>query len=182
MKRNFSDCVPCRGFKAKFYNILVNFYVSMMNAKESNAIVFNASQSANADMIQSFLDGHCIYPTIDPSAFVALKANEIAKNRPIRKDKVAIYNALVLFMESSLNNTDHVEKIVSAIIPLDDLVVISPMFTDNVNTAVAMASASSTDNSPSDTDNVPTMDEGALAIQFIKERGLYDDFQSWCEE
>lgn len=184
MKRNFKDCTPCRSAKAKFYNVLVNFYLAMITAKESGAIEFNASQSANAEDIQSFLDGHRIYPTIDDNAFIALKPNAVVKNRPIRKDKVAIYNSLVLFMESSLNDTDKMKELAHKVyLPTlfkgldDDMEMLTDDMVASIGTIVVDAHCSL-----SNTDTASTIDEDTLAVQFIKERGLYDEFVQWCEE
>lgn len=102
MKRRFDSAMPCRTKKANFYRQLITFYDNIIQFKDV-LYEFNATQSACAKYIEDFFNGKKIYPIIDDSLLITLKSDVVKEMRPIRKDKVAIYNALVLFMDAMLS-------------------------------------------------------------------------------
>lgn len=179
MKKTFEGCTPCNKEKAKFYKKLVKFYNLIIELVNSNAIEVNSTQVLLADDIRSFLDGKYITSTCNDYALIALDGDMVSKMRPIRKDKVAIYNCLVLFMEATLNKVN--EMLVSDVRT-------SPWF-EEVYGSVPCDALTPTTNSIMESHYTAwaahadgLVSDGAdLALDFIKEKGLYDEYIKWLK-
>ena len=134
--KTFKSVLPLNKVKREFFKNLVKFYESADAIAEYGGITTDTPRIAQlSEIILAFLNGEYIC-VCDTTRCTHLNQNVINKMRPIRRDKVAIYNALVCYMDELMggivNGTEN--ELVSEITK-----VIAPAFmADSVDTHTYM--------------------------------------------
>ena len=180
--KSFNSVLPLNKTKREFFKNLVNIYKSADRLAEFGAIKTDTQRIAHlSEIILAFLNGEFI-SVCDTTRCTTLNQNVINKMRPIRRDKVAIYNALVCYVDELMSNVvigeedELVMAIRDEVSPKFILNIVDEYFHKNVQTLIDTKYSHD-----EDTDNVVVNDADPNIIYVVTYTKDFTDEVLECE-